>query len=296
MEIRTARNGDIEIAYECFCSPNDPPIVLLAGIAMQMVMWPVDLCTALADRGLQVVRMDYRDYGLSTKLTHYDDLPWYRRGRAYTLWDVADDVIAVVDALGHGRAHLLGASVGGAVAQVTAIRHPDRVASLALLFPAPGSLRPLHVTRPNLRTFLKVRKVMRGVSPDADAEGQRWVDLFHLLGSPAYPSEDDHWRAAGRVAFERGVYPPGLARQGAALLSVGDLRPRLAALTMPTLVVQGRLDQFASWRTGRMIADAIPGARFRLFDDMGHALPRALWPTVLDDIAALTAEPDAATA
>src|ERR1700743_1286963 len=111
MTIDTARNGDIEIAYECSGAADSVPLVLIPGSGMQMVMWPADLCAALAARGFRVARMDHRDFGLSTRLTRYDDRPWYRRERAYGLRDMADDVIAVVDALGPGRAHLMGASL-----------------------------------------------------------------------------------------------------------------------------------------------------------------------------------------
>lgn len=281
MDIRTARNGDVEIAYECFGSPEAMPLLLIPGSGMQMVMWQMDLCTALVERGFQVVRMDNRDSGLSTRLRQHDG----RRGRAYTLTDMADDVIAVVDALGAPRAHLMGGSLGAMIAQVTAIHHPERIASLILLSSLSGSR--LRLARPKIRTIIKMMRIMRGEAPDAEAEGQRWVDLMRLVGSPAYPVDEAHWRSAGKLAYERGIYATGSMRHVRAQLAARDLRPQLATLAIPTLVVQGAADPMMSWRAAKITADAIRGARFRLYPGVGHDLPREIWPDVLDEITAL---------
>lgn len=290
MAISKARNGDIAIAYECFGPSDGMPILLIPGSGMQMVMWPLDLCTALVERGFQVVRMENRDSGLSTRLSHYDDLPRRRRRRPYTIRDMADDVIAVIDALGAASAHLLGGSLGATIAQVAAIHHPQRVASLTLLSATPGS--KLRLARPKIRTMIKMVRIMRREVPDAQAAGQQWVDLMRLVGSPAYPLDEDHWRAAGRLAHQRGYYPPGNLRHTKAFMAVGDLRPQLATLTMPTLVVQGEADPMQSWRAGKATADAIPGARWLLYPGVGHDLPRAIWPAVIDEITALAIKTD----
>ena len=286
MVISKTRNGDIEIAYECFGSPGETPLLLIPGSGAQMVMWPVDLCTALVEHGFWVVRMDNRDSGLSTRLDWYDDLPRRQRRRAYAIRDMADDVIAVVDALGAARAHLVGGSLGATIAQLAAIHHPERVASLTLLSATPGT--KLRLARPKIRTMIKMLKIMRRDVPDAEAAGQQWVDLLRLVGSPAYPLDEDHWRAAGKLAHERGSYPAGSLRHTKAFIAVGDLRPQLATLTMPTLVVQGKADPMQSWRAGKATAGAIPGARFLLYPGVGHDLPREIWPTVIAEIAALT--------
>ena len=292
MKISKARNGEIEIAYESFGSPNGTPLVLIPGSGMQMVMWPLELCTALVERGFQVVRMDNRDSGLSTRLSRYDNLPRRERRQAYTIRDMADDVIAVVDALGAASAHLVGGSLGATIAQVAAIQHPERVASLTLLSAVPGS--KLRLARPKIRTIIKMVKIMRRDVPDARAAGQQWVDLMRLTGSPAYPIDEDHSRAAGELAYERGRYPAGNMRHTKAFMTVGDLRPQLATLTMPTLVIQGKVDPMQSWRAGKAVADAIPGSRFLLYPDVGHDLPRAIWPAVLDEITALAIGTDRA--
>lgn len=291
MDIRTARNGDVEIAYECFGPPDGSPIVLIPGSGSQMVTWSVELCDSLAQRGFLAVRMDNRDAGLSTWLRQYDRGKRNRRQRAYTMWDMADDVVAVIDSLGHQRAHLAGGSLGSVICQATAIRHPHRVASLTLLSAQPGS-RPLHIIRPRIRTMIKMLRIMSGRSPDAEAEGQRWVDLQRLIGSPDYPIDEEHWRTVGRLSYERGIYPQGSGRHTRALFAVGDLRPRLATLTTPTLVVQGEADPLQSWRSAKAVADAIPGAKFLLYPGVGHDLPRRIWPEVLDEISAMATGAD----
>lgn len=281
MSICKARNGDVEVAYERLGPPDGTPLLLIPGSGMQMVMWPEDLCAALVARGFPVVRMDNRDSGLSTWLRHHDG----RRGRAYTLDDMAADVIAVADAIGARRVHLLGGSLGAMIAQVTAINHPDRVGGLVLTSASCGS--KLRLARPRVSTIIKMMRIMRGDPPDANAAGQRWVDLQRLLGSPAYPIDEAHWRTAGERAHERGTYPAGSMRHTLAQLAARDLRPQLATLEIPTLVVQGRADPIMSWKAAKITADAIPGARFLLYPEVGHDLPREIWPEVLDEIAAI---------
>jgi len=276
-----ARNGDVEIAYDSM----GPPMVLIPGSGMQRMMWPPGLCTALAERRFRVVCMDNRDSGGSTRLTEYDSRPWYRQ-RAYTMRDMADDVIAVVDALGVDRAHLFGSSLSAVIAMVAATRHPDRIASLTVQNAVPGT-RPWQA-KPKIGTMIRMVRIMKGVSPDADAEGRRWVQLLRLIGSPGYPLDTEHWHHAGASLYEAGIYPKGSARHTAAHAWTGDLRPALAKLTLPTLVVQGKDDPMQSWRGGQVVAETIPGARFLLLPGVGHDLPREVWPTVLDEIMAMT--------
>jgi pimeloyl-ACP methyl ester carboxylesterase len=277
MAIKKARNGAIEIAYEYFGSPEGTPLLLINGSGMQMVMWPVDLITALVERGFQVVRFDSRDSGLSTWLTDV------RKRRAYGLRELAGDVIAVMDDLGWSGAQLLGGSMGGLIAQNVAIHHPDRVTGLTLLFCGAGS--KLRLAKPKFRTVLKAVRLMSRKVPDAEAYGERWVTLMHLVGTP--PIDEDHWRTAGRVAYQRGLYLPGNARHTLAEMGAGDLRPRLAELTMPALVVHGEADPMQSWKAGKIVADSIPGARFMLVPGMRHDLPRTIWPEVIDAMCGL---------
>lgn len=286
MGIRKARNGDIEIAYEVDGPPDGVSLLLVcAGAGTQMVMWPRDFCAGLVELGFQVARMDLRDDGLSTHLTRYDGVKRRRGEPAYTLREMTDDVVAVLDALGWQRAVLVGASMGGGIAQATACHHPDRAAGLVSMMSTPS--RSLRLNRPRIGTVLRMIKVMSGTSADRDAEGQRWVDLFRVTGAGNYPPDDEHWREAGRLAFDRGRNPAGEMRHFAALWAAGDRRQELAALRIPALVIHGDVDGMTSWRAGKATADAIPGARFVLLPGVGHELPRGVWPRVLDEIGAM---------
>jgi pimeloyl-ACP methyl ester carboxylesterase len=280
----TARNGDVEIAYETFGATDGTPLLLLTGAGAQMVMWPVDFCAALVARGFQVVRMDNRDVGLSTHLTQYD-VPRPRGQLAYTLRDMTDDVIAVFDALGWSSGHLFGWSMGGMIAQATAIHHSSRVRSLTSLGSTPA-LRPWF--GPKISALVKTFRVMSKDPADRDAEGQRWVDLYGVVGSTAYPRDEDHWREAGRLAFDHGRNPNGDRRHFAAVRAAGDRRRALARLQIPALVLHGERDPLALPRAGRATAAAIPGARFVSYPGMGHDLPRELWPAIIDEVSSIT--------
>jgi pimeloyl-ACP methyl ester carboxylesterase len=225
--------------------------------------------------------MDNRDSGLSTRLTQYDG----KRRRAYEIKDMADDVIAVADAIGARRVHLVGGSLGASIAQVAAVHHPDRIASLTLMSALSGA-KPW-LARPKIRTVMKTMKHMRVTPSDPEAAGRQWVELLRMLATPDHPVDEEHWFNAGKLAYERGIYPEGSVRHTLALMAVKDLRPQLAKLAVPALVVQGEADPMMSWRSARIVADAIPGAVFRLLPAVGHELPRAVWPMVLDEIAAL---------
>ena len=284
MGIEKARNGAVEIAYERFGAVDAKPLIWLNGAGAQMVMFWDELCAALVEQGFQVVRMDTRDTGLSTHLTQYD-VPRRQRPPRYTLRDLADDVIAVFDDLGWSGAHVAGMSEGGTIAQAVATYHPDRVRSLTSISSTPTP--SLRVNRPKLRTNLRIFSLMRRKSADRDAEGQKWVDLFRLAGSPVYALDEDHWREAGRLAYDRGLNPAGDGRLSATLFAAGDRREELASVRAPTLVMHGDADPMASPCAGRATADAIPGARFVCYPGMGHDLPRELWPDVLEEITAL---------
>ena len=277
--IRWARNGEVELAYEVFGPPTDHPLLLLTGAGAQMVMWPDDFCAALTERGFQVARMDFRDTGLSTHLTRSDV--------AYTLRDLTGDVVAVLDDLDWPTAHLFGWSLGGGIAQATATYHPDRVRTLISMSSGPV-IRPW-ITGPRLRTALKTFRAMRRESKNRDDEGQRWVDTVKIAGSPAYPLDEEHWREAGRRAFDHGLNPQGDLRLGRAMLVAGDRRRELAGITAPTLVLHGEADTVVIPRGGRETAKAIPGARLVTYPGWGHDLPRELWPAILDEVQAHTA-------
>ena len=139
-----------------------------------------------------------------------------------------------------------------------------------------------------LRMVTASHPSVRVIRISASSRSSRLAMWLRLIGSPAYPIDEQHWRTAGRIAHQRGIYPAGSMCHTAAFMGAGDLRPRLAKLTMPTLVVQGEADPVQSWRAGKATADAIPGARFLLLPGVGHDLPREVWPTVIDEIRSLT--------
>lgn len=271
-----ARNEDVTLDYQSIGSGT--PLLLLMGAGAQQVMWPRDFLVALAERGCQAVTMDLRDDGLSTHLA--DDA-------RYTARDIAGDVVAVFDALGWSTGLVLGMSMGGVFAQATAIHHPDRVRGLISVSSNPCT--SLWLNRPRIGAMLRLYRVMSRPCADRDAEGRRWVDAFRVIGSSAYPLDEDHWRAAGRLAYDHGRSPRGQLRQFAAARSPRDRRRQLADLRVPTLVIHGEADPMVSIRAGRATAAAIPGARFVSYPGMGHDLPRELWPAMIDEITALAA-------
>ncbi|GAA0412834.1 alpha/beta hydrolase [Microbispora corallina] len=292
MPIRTTRHNAVEIAYETFGSPDGEPLLLIMGTAMQMVMWPDELCSMLAGHGFAVARFDNRDAGLST---HFSEAgrpglakDWFRAGRtaAYRLEDMSDDALAVMDALGWSSAHLFGASLGGAIAQLTAIRHPERVRSLTVSSSYAGWKRG----RVNMRTVLRLMlsQSLRRYPAGREGAVQRVVDAMRILGSPGYPLDEAWWRHAAGLSYERDSSPAGgEMRQSAAAGATGDLLPRLAAVDVPTLVVHGEDDPMIRPRSAKEIADAVPGARLVLYPGMGHDLPRELWPAVVDEVRAV---------
>lgn len=280
MTILKARNGNVEIAYESFGSGT--PLLMIQGAGTQMVMWPVDLCTLLAEHGFQVVRIDLRDNGLSTHLDDVDGSP-----PAYTLRDMTDDVIAVFDALDWPTGFVLGGSMGGVVAQATAIHHPARVRGLISISSNPST--SLALNRPRIGTSLRMLAVMRRRCANRDAEGQRWADVLRVAGGKDSPADEADWREAGRLCFDHGINPAGQMRQTAATWRAGDRRAALSELRMPSLVIHGSDDPMTSPRAGRATAAAIPGARFVLYQGMRHILTRPFWSAAVSDIAALAA-------
>jgi pimeloyl-ACP methyl ester carboxylesterase len=265
-------------------------LLLIMGAGGQLVLWPDYVLRVLVERGFQVVRMDNRATGESTHLSQYDNLPRKQRP-AYTLGDVAGDVIAVLDAVGWDSAHLMGASAGGITSQLVASRHPDRVRSVTM-----QSVNPclsLRLNRPRLRTVLRVFGAALGTAKNRDEEGEKWVKMTRGMSSPVLEEDVAHWREAGRLRYDRGLNPKGDVRLAAAGFAAGGRRPELAKITCPVLVVHGGRDGMGHWKAGRATADAIPGARFLLYPEMGQVPARTQWPALLDEISALAASADA---
>ncbi len=284
MDERFCKVGDVELCYEPFGDPDRPAVLLVMGLGTQMVAWHADFCTALADRGFYVIRYDNRDVGRST---HLSDRPAPKtcelvtrriRRPAYLLSDMAADGAGLVDALGIERAHVVGASMGGMIAQVMALGHADKVLSLVSIMSSTGS-------RWSGQPALRVLPVfLQKPAASKEAYQERLVKLFALVGSPGFERNDDELREVAAISWDRGVDPAGLARQLGAVIASGHRARDLRRIRVPTLVIHGKADRLVRPSGGRATARAIPGARLDLIDGMGHDLPRGVWPRILDGI------------
>lgn len=285
--------GELRLCYETFGNPDDPALLLVMGLGTQMVAWPEAFCEELAARGFHVIRFDNRDAGRSTHLTQFRP-PTLRQlvvrdksAARYTLADMADDAAGLLDALGIERAHVAGASMGGMIAQLLAVRHPERVLSLASIMSNTG-----HRWKgmPGLRAY---PIFMRRPADNREGAVESTLSTFRLIGSPEFPFEEDELRRIAHVSYERGYNPAGAARQLAAILASGDRTPLLRRICAPTVVIHGTRDRMVRPSGGRATARAIPDARLVEIDGMGHDLPRAAWATIVDAIAANAERADA---
>ena len=268
---------DLEICFETFGDEADPAMLLVMGLGTQMLGWPDAFCELLAARGHFVIRYDNRDCGRSTHFkTHRPPtvkqlLLRDRTCAPYSLGDMADDGIGVLDHLGLDAADVVGVSMGGMIAQTMAARHPDRVRSLASLMSNTG-----HRWRgmPGLRAY---PIFLRRPVTTKDAAIDSVVATFKLIGSPDFPFDEDELRAVAERSYARGYDPSGTGRQLAAIIAAGDRTAEVAKITAPTLVVHGTRDVMVTPSGGKATARAIKGARLVLIDGMGHDLPRDLW-------------------
>jgi len=290
--IQRAQVGDIEIAYETFGRREDPPVLLVMGFATQMVGWPDDFCSDLAGRGHFVVRFDNRDVGLSTHLhdAGAPDVMAVLGGDTssvvYGLAEFADDTVGLLDALGLDRAHLVGVSMGGMIAQLVALRASERVRSLTSIMSSTGD--------PTVGTAeaAALAALLRPPAADRDAAVQRAVDLFRVIGSPGFELDETALRERAGTAFDRAYDPAGVARQLAAVVTTPDRTAELASIPVPTLVIHGAQDPLINVSGGRATAAAIPDCELLVVDGMGHDLPRAVWPQLIDRMTELFARAD----
>ena len=279
---RAKANG-IELEYETFGDRAAEPLLLVAGLSQQLIGWDDDFCSQLADRGFHVIRFDNRDCGLSTWMEEAGpaDIAAAFSGNpkpAYQLDDLADDAVGLLDALGIGAAHVVGASMGGFIAQLVALNHPDRVLSLTSIMSGPGGHDEV-APKPEGAAVLMAR-------PPAMREEriEQAMSLHHALLGSRDPFDEAFERARATRSVDRAYYPAGIGRQLVAILAAKSRLERLKALRVPTLVIHGIDDVLVPVENGRLVAGAVPGARLVEFEGMGHDLPRRVWPQGLDAI------------
>jgi pimeloyl-ACP methyl ester carboxylesterase len=287
----TARSGDLDIYYEDMGHPDGPAVLLIMGLGAQLLLWRKAFCEKLVADGLRVIRYDNRDVGLSTKFDRQKaggsrlvrmvkfwlGLP---AKSVYTLEDMSDDAAAVLDHLGIERAHIVGASMGGMIAQIFAARFPERTRSLAVIF---SSNNRRFLPPPAPRALMAVLKAPPPSSP-REVIVNNAVRVTRIIGSPAYPAPEERIRAEAIEGYERSFYPWGVPRHFGAVLASGSLVRYDRRITVPTVVIHGKADKLMRPSGGRAVARAIRGARLVLFDGMGHELPEQLWDQVIGEL------------
>jgi pimeloyl-ACP methyl ester carboxylesterase len=271
-EERLAPANGIEIAYQEIGESGGTPLLLVIGFAFHMIHWDEGFCRLLAERGFRVIRFDNRDIGHSTKI----DAP----RPAYGLRDMAADTIGLLDHLEVEQAHLVGVSMGGMISQLVAIEWPERVASLCSIMSTTGDPA---VGQP---TPAAIAALSQPPEQSREGYGESSVQVARVIGSPAYPFDEEQRRELGRRSWDRSHDPGGLVRQLQAITSAADRTEALGRLRLPVLVLHGAEDPLISVSGGEATARAIPGARLEVFRGMGHDLPPALWPSVVEAISA----------
>lgn len=281
--------NSIHLEIESFGSPLSPAIILVMGLGAPLTRWPVELCEELVARGYRVVRFDNRDCGLST---HFHGIPAPGLGEhmktgaplvpPYTLADMAADAVRVLDILHIERAHFVGASLGGAIAQHVAVEHPQRILSLTSIMATSGNpALPPPTPAAAVSLFAPLPGQQDEASIVADA-----LPRFRAVASPAYPTAEDRLREMIGAEYRRGFDPAGVKRQLVAAIADGDRRPLLARIAVPTVVLHGADDPLVPVEHGRDTAACIAGAELRVVPGMGHDFPVALTTVFADAICA----------
>jgi pimeloyl-ACP methyl ester carboxylesterase len=286
-----AKANGITLEYDVHGPASGEPALLIMGLGAQMTRWPLPFVEILVQRGLRVIRFDNRDVGLSERIESggVPDLTkvigalmqGQKPDVPYLLDDMAADAVGLLDALGIARAHIVGASLGGMVAQLVAADYPDRVLSLTSIMSTTGN-RELPPAKPEAMAVLN----NRGPDPLVDLDGYlaHAVTGARAIGSPGYPADDAGVRERSLNDFRRSYYPVGFARQYAAAAASADRRPKLAGIAAPTVVIHGDADPLVPVEGGRDTAANIPGAELRIVPGMGHDFPPALYDEIADGI------------
>lgn len=281
-------NG-ISLEYESHGSASNPTILLIMGLGMQLTAWPDAFCDALVKQGFRVIRFDNRDIGLSTKFPQLGtpDLgalfAQQMMGKPitapYELADMAADAVGLLDALKIERSHVVGASMGGAIGQELAIRYPDRLRTLTSIMSSTGD------PGLSLPTAEALGVLMAPAPKDRESYFASYKRTWAVLRGPGFPQDEARDLDRAAANFDRGLNPPGVARQLAAILASGGRKDALKKVRVPTLVIHGSADPLVSVEGGKATAQAIPGAKLLVLEGMGHALPMSMWPRLIEAIA-----------
>ena len=290
-------NG-IELCYETFGDPGGEPLLLVMGLGAQMITWPVELCDALVDRGFFVIRFDNRDVGRSTKLDDVggDFMASFLAAAQgepievpYRLTDMAADAAGLLDALGIESAHVVGASMGGMIAQTIAIEHPARVRTLTSIMSTTGEPEVGQPTPEAMQMLLRPAPTTRDEAIEAS------LASWKVIGGAAH-FDEERVRTQAAAAFDRCFNPAGTARQLLAIVASGSRADGLRAVAVPTLVVHGDEDPLVTPSGGHRTAELVPGAELLMVETMGHDLPLAVLPQIVDAITALASRSAASAA
>jgi pimeloyl-ACP methyl ester carboxylesterase len=286
MRVSRIQLNGIGLEYESF--GHGEPLVLIMGIASQLIFWPESFCTSLSQRGFEVIRFDHRDVGLSSHVAVSEPirigrLMWRRllglRIRApYTLEDMANDVGGLISALGLESAHVVGISMGGMIGQVLALRHPQRVRTLTSIMSHSGSRLS------GLGSLRALRVLCRTLPADREGYIEWHLRLFRTIGSSGFAFDAEAVRELAGLAFDREPRPKALRRHLAAILASGSRRVALRSLRVPTLIVHGTADRLVRPRAARALARTIPQSSLLWIEGLGHDLPRDTWETVIEGI------------
>ncbi len=279
--------NNIDIEYDTFGNRQSPPLLLIMGLSGQMVLWDYDLCNMLAEKNLFVIRFDNRDVGYSSKIEKTDDsdlnklfinvLSGIPITPPYNLNDMADDAIGLMDNLDIKKAHIAGTSMGGMIAQIMAIRYPERVLSLTSISSTTGNPELIQknqaIPESPISLYFSIPK-------DREENIEFTVKGMKELTGPGFPIDEDYLRRLATVSYDRCFYPEGAVHQLLAILVSENRKPKLTELTIPTLVIHGDSDPLVPVQGGRDTAEAIKGSELIIFKGMGHDLPKELWPSI----------------
>ena len=285
--IKATANG-IEIVYDTFGDPSAAPMLLVMGLGAQLIAWDEQFCEKLAACGYWVIRFDNRDVGLSTRFDEVGvpDVPAMfqsqMQGEAlaspYLLKDMANDAVGLLDSIGVQSAHVVGVSMGGMIVQEMAIRHPQRIRTMTSIMSSSGNpvlLQP----KPEA-----IGVLMKPPAANREAHIESSVEASKILGGPAFAFDEDRVREKAGQAYDRGLSPDGTTRQLAAIFASGSRKETLKSVKVPTLVIHGEIDPLIPVEGGIDTAQAVPGAQLLIIEGMGHDLPPAIWPQVIEAI------------